>query len=95
MAQLVAHPLDVREVTSSSLVSSTTIEKSELRSHRDGVRISCLHLNWTIDVDDNSDADLLLLSGNRKLPPNDAMTPVIEAVRLCENRFMRCVKEWK
>lgn len=52
-------------------------------------------LNWTIDVDDNSDADLLLLSGNRKLPPNDAMTAVIEAVRLCENRFMRCVKEWK
>ena len=52
-------------------------------------------LNWTIDVDDNSDADLLLLSGNRKLPPNDAMTPVIEAIRLCENRFMRCVKEWK
>ena len=52
-------------------------------------------LNWTIDVDDNADADLLLLSGNRKLPPNDAMTPVIEAVRLCEPRFMRCVKEWK
>ena len=46
-------------------------------------------------MDDNSDADLLLLSGNRKLPPNDAMTPVIEAIRLCEDRFMRCVKEWK
>ena len=46
-------------------------------------------------MDDNSDADLLLLSGNRKLPPSDAMTPVIEAIRLCENRFMRCVKEWK
>ena len=52
-------------------------------------------LFWTIDVDDNADADLLLLSGNRKLPPSDAMTAVIEAVRLCENRFMRCVKEWK
>ncbi|MBE6997256.1 MAG: hypothetical protein E7427_03700 [Ruminococcaceae bacterium] len=52
-------------------------------------------LFWTIDVDDNNDADLLLLSGNRKLPPDDRMTPVIEAVRLCENRFMRCVKEWK
>ena len=36
-----------------------------------------------------------LLSGNRKLPPNDAMTPVVEAIRLCEDRFMRCVKEWK
>ena len=43
LAQLVAHPLDVREVTSSSLVSSTTIEKSELRSDEDGVRISCFH----------------------------------------------------
>ena len=52
-------------------------------------------LFWTIDVDDNADADLLLLSGNRKLPPNDWMTPVIEAIRLCEDRFMRCVKEWK
>ena len=52
-------------------------------------------LFWTIDVDDNADADLLLLSGNRKLPPNDRMTAVIEAVRLCEDRFMRCVKEWK
>ena len=28
LAQLVAHPLDVREVTSSSLVSSTKKEKS-------------------------------------------------------------------
>lgn len=43
LAQLVAHPLDVREVTSSSLVSSTTIEKSELRSDEDGVRISCFY----------------------------------------------------
>ena len=43
LAQLVAHPLDVREVTSSSLVSSTTIEKSELRSNADGVRISCFY----------------------------------------------------
>ena len=52
-------------------------------------------LNWTIDVDDNSEADLLLLSGNWKLPPNNWMTPVIEAIRLYEDRFMRCVKEWE
>ena len=43
MAQLVAHPLDVREVTSSSLVSSTKIEESELRSDEDGVRIPCFY----------------------------------------------------
>ena len=52
-------------------------------------------LNWTIDVDDNSGADLLLLSGNWTLPPNELMTPVIEAIRLCEDRFMRCVKKWE
>ena len=44
LAQLVAHPLDVREVTSSSLVSSTTMEKSELNSYEEWVRISCVRL---------------------------------------------------
>lgn len=43
LAQLVAHPLDVREVTSSSLVSSTILEKSELDSDREWVRISCFY----------------------------------------------------
>ena len=43
LAQLVAHPLDVREVTSSSLVSSTILEKSELDSDREWVRISCFN----------------------------------------------------
>ena len=52
-------------------------------------------LIWTIDVDDNADGDLLLLSGNRKLPPEDWMTAVIQAVRLGEDRFMRCVNAWK
>ncbi len=51
-------------------------------------------LNWTIDVDDNAGADLLLLSGNRKLPPNDWMAAVVQAVRLGEDRFMRCVREF-
>ena len=52
-------------------------------------------LNWTIDVDDNAGADLLLLSGNRKLPPNDWMTAVVQAIRLGEDRFMRCVREFR
>ncbi len=52
-------------------------------------------LNWTIDVDDNAGADLLLLSGNRKLPPNDWMTAVVQALRLGEDRFMRCVREFR
>ena len=52
-------------------------------------------LNWTIDVDDNAGADLLLLSGNRKLPPNDWMSAVVQAVRLGEDRFMRCVREFR
>lgn len=52
-------------------------------------------LNWTIDVDDNAGADLLLLSGNRKLPPNDWMAAVVQAVRLGEDRFMRCVREFR
>jgi len=52
-------------------------------------------LNWTIDVDDNSGADLMLLSGNRKLPPDDLMSAVVTAVRLCEDRFMRCVREFR
>jgi hypothetical protein len=60
-----------------------------------GDRAFIIRFIGQIRVDDNSDADLLLLSGNRKLPPNDWMTPVVEAIRLCENRFMRCVKEWK
>ena len=52
-------------------------------------------LNWTIDVDDNAGADLLLLSGNRKLPPNDWMSAVVQAVRLGEDRFMRRVREFR
>ena len=52
-------------------------------------------LNWTIDVDDNAGADLLLLSGNRKLPPNDWMSAVVQAVRLGEDRLIRCVREFR
>ena len=52
-------------------------------------------LNWTVDVDDNAGADLLLLSGNRKLPPDGRMTAVVQAIRLGEDRFMRCVREFR
>ena len=41
---LVGHPtLDVREVSSSSLLSSTILEKSELAPNREWVRISCVY----------------------------------------------------
>ena len=52
-------------------------------------------LTWTIDVDDLADRDLLLLSGNRKLPPDGRMRAVIAAVRLGEDRFMRCFPDFR
>ena len=63
--------------------------------YRDSDEGTASDLNWTIDVDDNAGADLLLLSGNRKLPPNDWMTAVVQAVRLGETRFMKCVREFR
>ena len=51
-------------------------------------------LNWTIDVDDTVDADMLLLSGNWKLPPNDWMQKVIAVIRTGEERFAKCFKEF-
>ena len=63
--------------------------------YRDSDDGTASDLNWTIDVDDNAGADLLLLSGNRKLPPNDWMTAVVQAVRLGETRFMKCVREFR
>ncbi len=63
--------------------------------YRDSDEGTASNLNWTIDVDDNAGADLLLLSGNHKLPPNDWMTAVVQAVRLGETRFMKCVREFR
>lgn len=63
--------------------------------YRDSDDGTASDLNWTIDVDDNAGADLLLLSGNRRLPPNDWMTAVVQAVRLGEARFMKCVREFR
>ena len=50
-------------------------------------------LNWTIDVDDIENNDILLLSGNWKLPPNGWMTEVIKAIRT-EKDFAKCFKEF-
>ena len=50
-------------------------------------------LNWTIDVDDTADADMLLISGNWKLPPNGWMAEVLRAVRTGEENFAKCFKE--
>lgn len=52
-------------------------------------------LNWTIDVDDLNDADLLLLSGNWKLPPNHWMDEVLTAIRAGEKDFAKCFKEFR
>ncbi|MBR3544564.1 MAG: hypothetical protein IKN76_00735 [Oscillospiraceae bacterium] len=51
-------------------------------------------LNWTIDVDDNDGADMLLISGNGKLPPPELMNSVLAAVRLGEDRFARCFRQF-
>ncbi|MBR6115134.1 MAG: hypothetical protein IKQ10_08135 [Oscillospiraceae bacterium] len=58
----------------------------------DGVRTD---LNWTIDVDDLNDADLLMVSGNGALPPEGLMNAVIEAVRAGEPRFAACFCEFR
>lgn len=52
-------------------------------------------LTWTVDVDDKEDADLLFVSGNRKLPPDNMMNEVIAAVRAGEERFAKCFKEFR
>ena len=52
-------------------------------------------LNWTIDIDDSSDADMFLFSGNGKLPPLEWMNGVLEAVRLGEDRFARCFRQFR
>lgn len=52
-------------------------------------------LNWTIDVDDNDGADMLLISGNGKLPPPELMNSVLAAVRLGEDRFARCFRQFR
>ena len=50
-------------------------------------------LNWTIDVDDLANADLLLLSGNWKFPPNGWMAEVIRAIRMGEPDFGKCFQD--
>ena len=52
-------------------------------------------LNWTIDVDDNDGADMLLISGNGKLPPPELMNSVLAAVLLGEDRFARCFRQFR
>ena len=52
-------------------------------------------LNWTIDVDDNDGADMLLISGNGKLPPPELMNSVLAAVRLGEDRFARRFRQFR
>lgn len=52
-------------------------------------------LNWTIDIDDNDGADMFLFSGNGKLPALELMNGVLEAVRLGEDRFARCFRQFR
>lgn len=50
-------------------------------------------LNWTIDVDDVEDQDMLLISGNWKLPPNGWMAEILRAIRMGEPDFGKCFKD--
>ena len=50
-------------------------------------------LNWTIDVDDVSDQDMLLISGNWKLPSNGWMSEILRVIRKGEPTFARCFKD--
>ncbi len=52
-------------------------------------------LNWTIDIDDRKDADLMMVSGNGMLPPDGMMSCVIEAVRAAEQRFAACFRDFR
>ncbi len=47
-------------------------------------------LNWTIDVDDLDGNDIMMISGNWKLPPNCWMAEVLQAVRTEEPEFGKC-----
>ena len=50
-------------------------------------------LTWTIDVDDTNEADIFMISGNKKLPPDGMMEAVIKVIRTREPRFLRCFRE--
>ncbi len=50
-------------------------------------------LNWTIDVDDTADQDLMLISGNWKMPPCGWMDAVLAAIRTGEPEFGKCFKD--
>ena len=52
-------------------------------------------LNWTIDIDDINGADLFLFSGNGRLPALELMNGVLSAVRLGEDRFARCFRQFR
>ena len=69
------------------------LEEWKLRYLKDDEGIDS-ELNWTIDIDDTENNDLLLLSGNWKLPPNGWMTEVIKAIREGEENFAKCFKEF-
>ena len=52
-------------------------------------------LNWTIDIDDPNDADLLMFSGNGMLPPEEQIRGVVTALRGAEERFLTCFREFR
>lgn len=50
-------------------------------------------LSWTLDIDDLEEKDLLLSSGNGKLPPRDMIMGVLDAIRVYEPKFATCFEE--
>ena len=65
--------------------------KSQYTVNDEGVATD---LSWTIDIDDINDADMLFLSGNGKFPPLEEMKAVIRAIRVGEERFAKCFKNF-
>lgn len=49
-------------------------------------------LNWTLDIDDLQENDLLFSSGNGKLPPREMIMSALTALRAYEPRFAMCFK---
>ena len=66
--------------------------KSQYTASDDGQKTD---LNWTIDIDDRKNADLMMISGNGMLPPDGMMSGVIDAVRAAEPRFSACFRDFR
>lgn len=51
--------------------------------------------NWTLDIDDLEENDMLFSSGNGKLPPRELIMTVIKIIQEYEPQFCACFEEFK